>query len=66
MTETTQYAPHPHYRCPRCNSRDPHLHPAMSFEGEVEVCTHDYHLIPTAQNTEKHRAAVIAKRETKP
>jgi hypothetical protein len=30
-------------RCPRCNSPDPKLHPAMQFEGEVQPCTHEWH-----------------------
>jgi len=38
-------------RCPRCNSPEPHLHPAMQFEGEVQTCLHEYHLTPTPQNT---------------
>jgi ribosome-binding protein aMBF1 (putative translation factor) len=38
-------------RCPTCNSPAPHLHPAMSSGGEVEVCTDAYHLNKTPQNT---------------
>lgn len=37
--------------CPRCDSPQPHLHPAVQFEGEVQPCAHDYHLTPTPQNT---------------
>lgn len=59
----TNYADTPRHKCPTCGSNRPHLHPAVAFEGEVEVCTDDYHLIPTNQNTEKHMAAVMAKRE---
>ncbi len=58
----TNYAPHPGHRCPACNSPAPHLHPAVQFEGEVETCADDYHLIPTNQNSAKHLAAVVAKR----
>jgi hypothetical protein len=37
-------------RCPRCDSPAPHLHPAVQCEGEVELCTHHFHLTPTNQN----------------
>lgn len=30
-------------RCPRCDSPDPKLHPAMQFEGEVQPCEHPWH-----------------------
>lgn len=30
-------------RCPRCQSPKPELHPAMAFEGEVQVCAHEWH-----------------------
>lgn len=49
-------------RCPRCNAPHPHLHPAMQFEGEVETCTHDYHLTPTPENRPEYIALVRAKR----
>jgi len=48
--------------CPRCGSTQPHLHPAVQSEGEVELCTHDFHLIPTPQNTQAHIANVLKKR----
>jgi len=32
-------------RCPTCNSPDPKLHPAMQYEGEVQVCKHLWHEI---------------------
>ena len=57
-----EYAPHPRTRCPTCRSRDPHLHPAIQYEGEVEVCTDVYHLIPTNQNRLEYIEAVKAKR----
>ena len=50
-------------RCPRCDSPEPHLHPAMQFEGEVETCTHDFHLTPTPQNTLEYIDGVIKKRQ---
>lgn len=37
--------------CPRCDSPQPHLHPAMQFEGEVQPCSHPYHQTVTASNT---------------
>ena len=49
--------------CPRCGSNRPHLHPAVQFEGEVEICTDDFHLLETRQNTPKHIAAVLEKRD---
>lgn len=57
-----EYAPHPGHRCPTCNSDHPHLHPAVQFEGEVEICTDAYHLIPTNQNREEYIASVHRKR----
>ena len=49
-------------RCPRCDSPAPHLHPAVQFEGEVETCTHDFHLMLTPQNTPEYIKGVLAKR----
>lgn len=48
--------------CPRCASTAPHLHPAMACEGEVEICTDDFHLRPTNQNGSKYINAVLKKR----
>lgn len=59
----TDYAPAPRHRCPSCGSRAPHLHPAVQFEGEVETCADDYHLIPTNQNSASYIAAVHDKRD---
>lgn len=48
-------------RCPRCNSPAPHQHPAVQHEGEVEICTHGFHLKPTPMNRPAYIAAVRAK-----
>lgn len=61
-TITREHAPHPRRHCPSCNASSPHLHPAVAFEGEVEVCPDAYHLIPTNQNRAEYIAAVEAKR----
>jgi hypothetical protein len=31
-------------RCPRCGSPDPRKHPAMQYEGEVQLCRHPWHM----------------------
>ena len=40
-------------RCPRCDSPQPHLHPAVQCEGEVQLCSHEYHHQVTSQNTQE-------------
>lgn len=49
-------------RCPRCDSPAPHLHPAMQAEGEVELCTHDFHMAITNQNRAEDLTEVRAAR----
>ena len=34
-------------KCPRCESPNPKWHPAVQYEGEVELCNHPWHQ-PTA------------------
>lgn len=52
-------------KCPRCGSSAPHMHPAVQHGGEVEVCTHDFHLTPTNQNTAEYIANVHKARRTR-
>ena len=52
-------------KCPRCESPSPELHPAVQFEGEVEICGYDaYHEPATSQalaRIEHQRVAVLKK-----
>lgn len=47
-------------KCPTCQSPQPHLHPAMQFEGEVQPCRDAYHRTVTPQNTPEKIAAAEA------
>lgn len=51
--------------CSTCGATAPHMHPAVQHGGEVEVCTNDFHLKITPQNTFAYIDAVYAKRATR-
>lgn len=38
-------------RCPRCNSPSPEYHPAVQYEGEVEICGHPFHRVLHGEKT---------------
>lgn len=46
-------------KCPTCDSPAPHLHPAIQFEGEVQVCYDAYHRQPTPENTPQKIASTV-------
>lgn len=52
-------------KCPTCASPQPHLHPAVQHGGEVELCTDEFHLTPTNQNTADRISSVNVKRREK-
>jgi len=50
-------------KCPECGSPSPERHPALQWEGEVHICTHDFHLQDTPQARPYH-ALVLERRAT--
>lgn len=49
-------------KCATCGSPYPESHPAVQSEGEVEICTNDFHLKPSPQNRPEYIQAVLDKR----
>jgi hypothetical protein len=49
--------------CPTCNSYAPHLHPAVQWDGEVHVCSDEFHLQETPMNLERYRQFVRDRRQ---
>jgi hypothetical protein len=47
----------PLFNCPRCGSPQPHLHPAVQHEGEVQPCPDPFHERITPSNTAERVAA---------
>lgn len=48
-------------KCPRCGSYSPELHPAVQFEGEVQLCPHPFHQQVTNTNTPARIERLLAR-----
>jgi len=48
-------------KCPTCGSPYPQCHPALQFEGEIEICVDDFHLADTPEARPYH-SLVLDKR----
>lgn len=49
--------------CPRCDSPEPRLHPAVQEGGEVSICPDPYHTPPVVITTEDIIASLVTKAE---
>lgn len=49
--------------CPSCGSPKPNLHPAVQYEGEVQICPDPYHERVTGENTLEKIAGLRAQKE---
>jgi hypothetical protein len=52
-------------KCPTCSSPDPARHPAVQFEGEVQLCENDWHVPSASKIRESFGAPVSATLEPK-
>ncbi|MBI3654143.1 MAG: hypothetical protein HY231_24185 [Acidobacteria bacterium] len=53
---SAQHIDAPELRCPKCDSPDPKRHPAMQFEGEVQICDHLWHTFDKPWNNPPHKS----------